>query len=112
MNPYIEQWSATLSYNTKGHIVSPSTSEFLLQKAVLTGHVGEAVEGVAGTRAGVKFRRPAHRIRNHFPGELWVDMLSVGRAPLNVRKDISKVVFGYIDELGVVLLRNHLEITS
>lgn len=53
-----------------------------LEEAVLIAYVGEAVEGVAGAGACVELWRTAHWVRYHFPGELWINVLCVSRAPL------------------------------
>ena len=45
--------------------------------AVITGDVGEAVEGVGAAGAGGHLRSPAHRAWHHLSGELWVDVLRV-----------------------------------
>lgn len=50
---------------------------FASEEAVLGGDEGEAVEGVVGAGAGREIRGPAHRVRDHFSGELWVDVLGV-----------------------------------
>lgn len=50
------------------------------QKAVICADKRESIEGVAGASAGVEFRGPTHRARNHFSGELWINMLSVSWA--------------------------------
>lgn len=52
------------------------------QKAVVVAHEGEPIEGIGGAGAGVELRGPTHRVRNHFFGELWVNMLSVSWASL------------------------------
>lgn len=52
------------------------------QKAVLSGDKGEPIECVARAGAGGELRCPTHRVRNHFSGELWINMLSVSWASL------------------------------
>lgn len=50
------------------------------QKAVLIADKGEPIEGIVGAGAGAELRGPTHRVRNHFSGELWINMLSVSWA--------------------------------
>lgn len=52
------------------------------QKAVLVADKGEPIEGVVGAGAAVELRGSTHRVRNHFSGELWINMLSVSWASL------------------------------
>lgn len=47
------------------------------QEAVLGGHEGEPIEGVAGAGTGSELWGPTHRAGNHFSGELWIDVLGV-----------------------------------
>lgn len=47
------------------------------QEAVLGGHEGEPIEGVAGTSTGGELWSPTHRAGNHFSGKLWIDVLGV-----------------------------------
>lgn len=47
------------------------------QEAVLGGHEGEAIEGVAGAGTGSELWGPTHRAGNQFSGELWIDVLGV-----------------------------------
>lgn len=58
------------------------------QKALLIGYIGEPIEGIAGTGAGIELRGPTHRVGNDFPGELWINMLSVSWASLKKIKTI------------------------
>lgn len=50
------------------------------QEAVLAANKGEPIEGIVGAGAGIELRCPTHRVRNHFSGELWINMLSVSWA--------------------------------
>lgn len=61
---------------------SDSLNLLASQKTVLCADEGEPIESVVGAGAGVKLRGPTHRAGNHFPGELWINVLGVGRASL------------------------------
>lgn len=63
------------------------------QEAVLGGHEGEAIEGVAGTSTGGELWSPTHRAGNRFSGKLWIDVLGVRWTSLkktNKKKTVVK----------------------
>lgn len=70
-----EVWSFSHLVQTFAQFIPAS------QKAVVIAHKGEPIEGIGGAGAG-ELRGPTHRVRNHFFGELWVNMLSVSWASL------------------------------
>lgn len=72
ITPTVDKDLFTLDLNSK-------YDKGVSQKAVLTGDKGEPIKGIIGAGACIKLWGPTHRVRNHFSGELRVNMLCVSR---------------------------------